>query len=441
MQMMNFPYLRRMRLEFFIARKVAGSQQKSFSRLIIRIAMAAIAICMAVMIISTALIRGFKHQISEKIFGFWGHIHITDATITRSLEQVPVSTEQDFYPWLDTVRQVSFTAPGNAYTGFNPRKVTTRSGIRHIQVYANKPGIIKTKTDLEGIILKGIGPDFEWSFLQSYLEGPGLIAFPDTAPSRDIIISRQTADRMQLGIGDQFVIHFIKNNDQLRRLFTVKNIYKTGLEEYDRKFALVDIRNVQSLLGWSPDQVGGFEVFIEDIRDLDDLAEYVYYEKIPNPLYVETIRQKFPSIFEWLSLQDTNEKVILLLMAVVAIINMTTTLIILILDRTNMIGVLKALGARNSSVQLIFLYHAAIIILTGLFWGNVAGIGLSLLQQHYPFIHLPEADYYLKTAPIELDPMTIIALNIATLVLTICMLILPSFLIARISPVKTIQFR
>lgn len=430
-----------MKFEFFIARRVAGAQQKSFSRLIIRIAIAAIAICIAVMIISTALIRGFKHQISDKIFGFWGHIHITDASITRSMEQVPISLNQDFYPYLDTIKKIDFIAQGNEYTNFKPRLVVTEGGIRHIQAYAYKPGIIKTKNDLEGIIVKGIGKDFEWTFLKSYLEGDGIIEFPDSTASKDIIISRQTADRLHLKIGDKFIIHFIKDNDQLRRAFQVKNIYKTGLEEYDKKFALVDIRTVQQLLGWQPDQVGGFEVFVEHISDLDDIAEYIYYEKLPNKLYVETIRQKFPSIFEWLSLQDTNESVILILMAIVAIINMITTLIILILDRTNMIGILKALGTRNSSIQAIFIYNAAIIVGMGLFWGNLIGIGLSLLQKRFEFITLPEADYYLKTAPIELNIWMIVALNIGTLLLTMIMLVIPSFLVARISPVKTIQFK
>ena len=433
-----------MNLPYFIAQKVAGSGQKSFSLLIIRIAIVAIALSITVMIVSTALIRGFKTEISKKIFGFWGHIHITDAQTSRSFETAPIDINQAFYPDLDTISNVDYLGEFRIL-GFpiSDRKVVkqTYGGVRHIQSYAHKPGIIKTKEEFEGIILKGIGTDYDWSNLESYLQEGRPIAFSDSTASEDIIISRQTADRLKLKLEDKFIVHFVKGNAQLRRRFAVCGIYKTGLEEYDQKFALVDIRRVQRLLGWEENQIGGFEVFIDDIRDLEHLNEHIYIEELPNDLFSQTIRDKFPSIFEWLALQDINEIVILALMVIVAIINMITALMILILERTNMIGILKALGTRNWSIRKIFLYYAAYIIGIGLFWGNLIGLLLCFIQDRFELIRLSEADYYLTVAPIQVEFWTILLLNVGTLIITLFFLVLPSYLVTNITPVKAIRFK
>lgn len=433
-----------MNFEYFIARRVAFTKGRSFARLIIRIAIVAIALSMTVMISATALIRGFKNQISTKIFGFWGDIHITDANVTRTFEAIPVDMNQPFYPSLDTLGPIQYTEAmtflGWEIPGYQVKKMT-RGGIRHIQVYANLAGIIKTKDQIEGVILKGIGKDFDWQFLNRYLLEGRKINLPDTVPSNEVIISRQTADRMRLKLGSKFIIHFVRNNEQMKRVFEVCGIYKTGLEEYDRKFALVDIRQIQQLLGWTEQQVNGFEVFVDDIHDLDNFSDYIYSDVLPNNLFAETIKQKFPSIFEWLGLQDINEVVILALMIVVSIINMVTALLILILERTNMIGILKALGASNWTIQKTFLYHAAFIVGTGLFWGNVIGLTLCWLQEHFQFIRLSEADYYLSYAPIELNLWSILFLNAGTLMVTLVFLILPSFMVALLSPVKAIRFK
>lgn len=433
-----------MNLEYFLARKVAASGQKSFSRLIIRIAIVSIALSITVMIVSTALIRGFKTEISNKIFGFWGHIHIMNTNVTRSFESAPINRNQTFYPSLDTIESINYLDHWKVL-GYRIGDETivkqTHGGVRHIQTFAHKPGIIKTKNEFEGIILKGIGFDFDWSVLDQYLQEGNPITFPDSTASEDIIISRQTANRLQLKLEDKFIVHFVKGNDQLRRRFKVSGIYKTGLEEYDKKFALVDIRRVQNLLGWDDNQIGGFEVFIDDIRDLDQLNEHIYIEEIPNDLFSQTIRDKFPSIFEWLALQDINEIVILILMLVVAIINMITALMILILERTNMIGILKALGTRNWSIRKIFLYYAAYIVGIGLFWGNLIGLSLCFIQEKFELIRLSEADYYLSVAPIQLDMGTLLLLNVGTLVVTLVFLIIPSYLVTRITPVKAIRFK
>lgn len=431
-----------MNFSYFIARKVALSGQKSFSRLIIRIAVIAVALSVSVMIVSTALITGFKKEISSKIFGFWGHIHITDPDINQSLLEIyPISSQQEFYPSLDTIRQVTYVETKTFLGREIERERTTKGGVRHIQTYVIKPGIIKANDEIEGIILKGIGKDFDWEFLQQYILRGKPIAFPDTSASSEILISKQTADRLKVDVGDKFVIHFVEKGEQLRRRFTVSGIYKTGLEEYDRKFALVDMRQLQQILGWKDTEVSGFEVFIDDIDDLSTLSEYIYFERLPTDLYAETIRDKFPEIFEWLELQDINEIVILVLMVIVAIINMITALLILILERTNMIGTLKALGSSNWSIRKIFLYYASYIILVGLFWGNLFGIGLSLIQKHFGVIHLDEANYYLSVAPIQLSTGALLSLNLGTLLITLTFLVIPSYLVTRISPVKAIRFK
>ena len=363
-------------LSFFIARRIAFAGGANFSRLIIRIAVVAVALSVAVMIAASALIAGFKTEISRKIFEFWGHIHISDTAYSLSFEPKPIDLNQDFYPSLDTVRSI----PASVLSRMGLDGQKTHSGIRHIQAFAHKPGIIRTKTALEGILLKGVGSDFDWNHLAPYLQEGRAISLSDTAPSRDIIISRQTADRLQVGIGDKFVVHFVKERAQLRRLFQVCGIYKTGLEEYDRKFALCDLRQVQNLLGWDKNQVAGFELWVDDLRDLNLYNQYIYDEVLPSELLAVSIRDKFPSIFEWLELQDMNEVIILALMLAVAIINMITALLVLVLERINMIGILKALGASNGRIREVFIYHAAVITVLGMFWGNLIGLSFCFLQ-------------------------------------------------------------
>ena len=433
-----------MNLSYFIARKVATSGQQSFSRLIIRIAIIAVALSITVMIVATALINGFKNQISSKIFGFWGHIHIMDTGVTYTLESVPIDVNQTFYPSLDTIRKVNYLDNPSIFGYPLENQLVekeTYGGVKHIQVFANIPGIIKTKTEIEGIILKGIGTDYSWEYMDDYLIDGNRLEFGDQI-SRDIIISEQTASRLLLKVGDKIVIYFIKGEgQQIPKRLNVKGIYKTGLEEYDQKFAIVDIRLIQDLYEWTPNQVGGFEVFLDDIRDIEPLNEHIYMEEVPNDLFSQTIRDKFPGIFEWLGLQDINEIVILSLMLIVSIINMVTALLILILERTNMIGTLKALGNTNWGIQKIFLYYAGYIVCTGLFFGNLIGLSICFLQEKFEFIALSEKDYYLSVAPIDIDWWSVLFLNIGTLVITLLFLIIPSYLVTKISPVKAIRFK
>jgi lipoprotein-releasing system permease protein len=391
------------------------------------------------------MISGFKKEITEKIFGFWGHIHVTDANARYSLlEAVPMDRDSQFTAVVAGLGQIEYESNvrilGREFENWQVSR-RTRGGIRHIQAFALKPGIIQTRSQIEGIILKGVGQDFDWSFLKKYLVEGRVFQPGDSIAAHQILISQQTATRLNIGTGDKFIVHFVTGGEQLRRRFEVSGIFRTGLEEYDKKFALVDLAAVQDLLGWGSGQVGGFEIFVDDLSDLQVLTEFLYYQILPAKYYAETIQEKFPPIFEWLNLQNLNEVVILVLMLVVAIINMITTLLILILERTNMIGILKALGDSNWGIRKIFLHYAAYIILLGLLFGNLLGIGLCLLQKHFSLIRLSEADYYLSVAPVNLDPWTILLLNAGTLAITLVFLVVPSYLISRISPVRAIRFK
>ncbi len=440
----SLPYICPMNLEQFIAKRVASGKERSFSGLIIRIAVVAIALSLAVMIVSTAVISGFKNQIGEKIFGFWGHIHVTGISVNQTTgETVPIDKKQPFYPSILQTGQIEFLQERTILgieTGSTVLK-RTEGGIRHIQVFALKPGILKTKKELEGIVLKGIGQDFDSTFFKRYLVEGQAFNQLDSAGNETIILSKQTATRLGLKIGDKVIFNFVQESEPLKKRFTVKGFYKTGLEEYDRKFALVDIRRLQEILGWEGNQVGGFEIFIDDLDDLHIFNKYIYEEVLTGELISESIDNKFPAIFEWLNLQNINDVVVRVLMLIVGLINMVTALMILILERTNMIGTLKALGQTNWSIRKVFLYHAGYIILTGLFFGNLTGILFCWLQQRFSLIKLSEENYYLSEVPVEWNLWTLLALNLGTLLVTLLFLILPSWLVSRISPVKAIRFK
>lgn len=436
-------------LPFYIARRLAFTKERRFSKIIVRIATAAVAISVAVMIVATAFIAGFKTEISRKIFEFWGHLHISNTEYALSFEPSPIERAQPFLAVLDTLK--SYTYPveetvGGRYTGAVAYN-TTHGGIQHVQVFAQKPGIIRTKTEMEGILLKGVGKDFDWSHVLPYIVAGKPLGkveqhLPDSLRTiREILLSQSTADRLQVQVGDKFVVHFVKEGNQLRRLFQVCGIYKTGLEEYDRKFALCDLQEVQELLGWATHQVAGFEVWLDDLRDMEVYNDYIYSELLPQDFMSVSIRDKFPAIFEWLQLQDLNEWVILGLMLAVAIVNMITALLVLVLERTNMIGILKTLGETNGRIRQIFLYHAAAITLNGILWGNMLGLLFCWAQDRFRFIRLPEKDYYLSYAPVKVNLVTVLGLNVGTLLLTVIFLIIPAFVVATITPVKAIRFK
>lgn len=432
-----------LRVAYFIAQRVAFNSQQRFSKIIIRIAIAAIALSVAVMIAATSLVAGFKQEISEKVFGFWGHIQIIHFESNRSFEVVPIRKDSTLVEQLKAAQGVQYPEPVyflGRLMHFN-RTTQTQGRIRQVQVFAEKAGIIKTGDELEGIVLKGIGEDYDWSFFRDYLKSGDTLALAGTSVSNGIVISAQTAARLRLEIGDKLQVHFVEEGQQRVRPFKVTGIYKTGLEEYDKKFAMVDIRQIQQLNGWAPDEVGGYEVYLDHIDDLQLYWKYIYEEALTTDLFAQTIREMYPSIFGWLDLQDINVQFIFLLMIVVAIINMTTALMILIYERTNMIGVLKALGLPTWQIRKIFLYYAAYIIGLGLLWGNGLGLGLCWLQDAFGLIQLEESVYYVPTAPVQVRPLSVIALNIGTLAITLLSMIVPSYLVTRISPLQAVRFK
>lgn len=406
------------KFSLFIAKRIAFGKSGSFSAFIIKIAIAAVALSVGVMVIATSVVNGFQNEISRKVFGFWGHIHVTAFDLNNSLEDVKaVNIHQDFYPNIDTL-----------------------PGIRHIQVYAYKPGIIKTDTDVEGIVLKGISTDFDWTFMQESLVKGQIFTLSDTSKSNNTIISQTTANRLQLNVGDNLIVYFVQKPPLVRK-FTITGIYNTGMAEYDEKYALIDIKHIQKLNKWDKDEVGGFELFLENIDELDMYSDYIYYNIAGQDLQSQNIKEIDPNIFEWLALQDNNVLVILGLMTIVAIINMITALLILILERTNMIGILKALGANNWTIRKIFLYNAALIIGWGIFWGNFIGLGLCLIQRFTGIITIPEESYYISTVPVDINVGLILTINLITLSICLVCMILPTYLVSTIHPIEAIRFK
>lgn len=405
-----------MNTELFIARKILSGDKSNFSHPIVRIAILSIALGILVMFVSIAILNGFQQQVREKVIGFGAHIQITHYDENTSYEPQPVSINQKFYPGLERVK-----------------------GIRHIQVYATKAGIIKTKDQIQGVVLKGIGSDYDWSFFQNKIVEGTSFHVSDTGKTNDIILSRKLASLLKLKLKDDLRVYFISGNNTLGRKFHIAGIYETGLEEFDKIYILCDIHHIQKLNNWQPDQVGGFEVLLDNFRDIDKLGKYVY-RNIGFTLDAKTIKQLYPQIFDWLDLQDINVLIILVLLILVAGITMISTLLILILERTSLIGVLKALGMRNLGIRKIFLLNAVYIIGIGMLWGNAVGFLLCILQQTYGIIKLPQESYYVPVVPINLDAVNIILLNVCSLVVCFAMLIIPSFIITKVSPVKAIRF-
>ncbi|MCF8237024.1 MAG: FtsX-like permease family protein [Saprospiraceae bacterium] len=427
-----------MSLIHFISRRLRSTEGDSFTRTIIYFAIGTIALCVTVILLAHALILGFKTEIKAKVFGFWGHIQITSFNLNNTFESPPILENQTFYPALDSVGQIDYE---DELESGQVVKRTTYGGIRHIQAYALKPGILTRKDNLEGIILKGVGTDFDWDFLEEYMLEGEPIRLTDTVPSRDIWVSATTASRLRLKLHDDLIVYFIQENRQVERRFQVAGIYKTGLEEYDKKFALVDIRQIRAVNDWPVNAVTGFEVFVDDLRDLDPFTAHIYYDWLPDDLYIESIRQKFPAIFDWVDLQDINEQVLIILMLIVAMINLITVLLILILERFTMVGILKALGAHDQMIRSIFIRMTLRILLWGMGIGNVMALIIGSVQARYGWMKLDESEYYLSVVPIRWDPWFFLLLNGMFLIVAFLTLWIPSMYIKRIQPVKAIRFK
>ena len=415
-----------MNTERFIAKRIifGSGNSNQLSRPIVRISVLGLALGLAVMILAISIVTGFQNEIKNKLIGFGSHIIITNYDDNASDEPQPISKNQPFLNELKKNKEID-----------------------HVQSYATKSGIAKTKTVNEGVLLKGVSNDYNWKFINENLKSGKVITLSDTGLSRDIVISQYLADKLELKLKDKLVVYFLtKKEDSLStqyeqrvKTFYVSGIYETGYEDIDKKLVLVDIRQIQKINFWDDDLIGGFEIAIKDYKKIDVVGEEVS-DIIGQGLSVQTVKDLNSSVFSWLDWMDVNVQIILILMVIVAGINMMSALLILILERTTMIGLLKALGARNGSIQKVFLYNSAFIIGKGLIWGNVIGLGIALFQQHSGFFKLDAKVYYLTQIPIDINLVSVLLLNIGTLLCCLLMLVIPSFFVSRITPVKAIRF-
>lgn len=431
-------------VEHELAKRAFQQSRKGFLKWIILIAQWAVALSLAVMILTLCFVQGFQNEIADKVFGFWGHISVTHASQDRSLISHPISHDERLIEEIRDIEQIWAVNDGE-FNWFSESPEdgygASKAGIKAVYSTALLPGILTVGDEFEGIILKGLNEEYSNEYLTQYLKKGILPDWNAPETQRQILISEQTASRLRIDTGQRMIIYFVVEGRQLRRAFEVCGIYRTGLEEYDQKFAIVDIRNIQDILKWETDLIGGMEILVDDLDDLDMFTEYIYFDKLPDNLYAESIRRKYPNIFEWLDLQSINRDLIIVLMALVAIINMITALLILILERSNMIAVLKSMGATNWQIRKIFLIFAAYILTVGLLLGNALGIGIAVAQKLTGFLKLDEANYYLSKVPVHFEWDQIMLINVGTFILTLLILLIPSYLVSRLSPVRVLHFR
>ncbi|WP_131538924.1 ABC transporter permease [Pedobacter nototheniae] len=406
-----------MNFEYFIAGRIAIKSERTFSKLIVRIAITGVMLSLAVMILSIAIIKGFKTEIQDKVRGYLGDVQITRYDLNNSFEHSPFV--------LDAATK---------------RRLDKNPAINYYYPFATKPAILSANSEIEGINFKGVNKSYNWDYIKKHLISGTIINFADSAKAmQQLLISNYTANRLKLKTGDDFIMYFVQN--QLRpRKFKIVGIYDIGVEDIDKGFVLGDLNIVKRLNNWKSNEIGGIEIKIKNFNELKPVADRIY-DSLPTTLRSFSITENFPNIFIWLGLLDVNTRVLLILMLIVGVINMVTALLIMILERTNMIGMLKAFGANNFSIMKIFLYNAAYLIGIGLVLGNILGLGLGFLQQATHIFKLNQASYFLAYAPIEFHFMDILLLNVVTIVVCLTVLIIPSLLISKVSPLKAIRFK
>jgi lipoprotein-releasing system permease protein len=401
----------------FISSRITLKSKRTFSKLIVRIAIVGIMLGLGVMILSLAVIRGFKQEIREKVRGFAGDVQIVKSDLNNSYENSSFIPEADLVPTLKTNKHI---------TAINP--------------YATKPGIIKANGEIEGVVMKGVDKSYDWKYIKKALVAGSVIDFRDSAEAmKQVMISQITANRLKLKAGDDLIIYFIQETPRRRKL-TIKGIFSIGVDEVDKTFIIGDINLIKRLNDWNKGEIGGYEVRVSDFDNINSTANWID-NQLPILLKSYTVFENYPAIFEWLGLLDVNTVVMLVLMTVVAVINMISALLIMILERTAMIGMFKAMGARNWVIQKVFLYNAAYLIGVGLLLGNLLGLGLGYFQLYTHFFKLDPGSYYMTFVPIQIELSDVILLNIVTLVVCLLVLIVPSMLVSRISPVKAIRFK
>jgi lipoprotein-releasing system permease protein len=408
-------------IAFFIAKRIAFNQQQSFSRFIIRLTVAATAVSVAAMIITLAFVNGFQHAVSEKVFSFWGHIRIQVYEPGKSLvaEETPLEKNDSAVAVVQKIE-----------------------GINKIQAFATRSAVIEKNKEIEGILFKGVEAGYEFQRLQPFLKSGRWINFSDSAYQREIVIAQPAAVLLKVKVGDSINIHFIdaEQGRSSSRKLLVAGIFKTGIEEYDKLFAIGDIRLIQRLNNWNDKVIGGYEVFIDHYRHLD-LINNQLYDQLPDAWVSKTVKEVYPNIFDWLNIQNVNRDVIFSVMSVVTLINMISCLLILVLERTRMIGILKATGATDGLIKKVFLYQSGYIALVGTITGLVVGAGLALIQQYTGFITLDETAYYVSVAPVKIVWWQVLVVCVSSFFICFQALRLPLLVVRGMKPVKAIQFR
>lgn len=405
-----------MNLSRFISQRIQKTKSESFTSTVVKVGIASIAIGLAVMIISFAILVGYKQAIKDKLFSLSSHIQVSKITLNQSYEETPMPIKTNFY---NNYRQIS--------------------QILHVQAVGNKAGMLKSSEELAGIIIKGVGKDYDWqTFSQNLIEGKR-ITFADTSFSNEVIISKRIATRLKIKLSDEVLIYFIQTPPRVRKVKVV-GIYETGLEEFDKNFIIGDLALVQKMNEWTPNTCGHYEIFLKNFDDLDKTTKLVTNE-IDQDMRTTKITEMFPAIFDWLSLLDKNILIVLALILVVACFNMISVLLVMMMERTPMIGMLKALGSDNTQIRKIFVLNGLTIILKGILYGNLIGIGLGLIQYYFKVIPLDPENYYISYVPIEWDWLIILLLNIATILLILAVITIPTLVVSKMRVVEALKFK
>jgi lipoprotein-releasing system permease protein len=404
----------------FIARRIAFNREKSFSRFIIRLAIAATVISVGAMILTLAFTNGFQYAISQKVFNLWGHIRVQHFAPNRATisEEAPMETN-------DSVLRLLQTTP----------HVTT------VQAFATKYAVIRSTEGVDYVEVKGVEKSYDWNNLQGFLKEGRWPRFPDSGYSNEIVVSQSTAKELKIGVGSKVLIYFIQPDGSSRiRPMYVCGLYKTGIEDYDKLLAIGDLRLIQRLNNWKPDEIGGYELFTDNYSTAWQTSNTIY-DALPKEWGSRTTEEIYPNIFDWLNLQNNTIIIVLIIMIVVATLNLVTCLIILVLERTPMIGILKALGTADGDIRYIFWYQGGIITLFGLLLGNCFGLLVCWLQQRFGFITLPEDAYFISKAVVKLEWWHLVLVNVGTFVICFLVLLIPTIIVRRMQPVTAIQFR
>ena len=406
-----------MNTSLFIAKRLYNTKENNnnYTRPIIRIAILAIALSVAIMILSVFILSGFKNEISNKVFGFGGHINISKFNYNQSYENDPIYLDPDVFSKIESLDFVSSIHP-----------------------FATKAGIVKESDEILGVVLKGVDKNYNWKFFGENLISGELPVFNDTTTSKNVIISKNISNKMKLDVGDDLVMYYVQKPTRVRK-FKVIGIYNTGLAEFDEVVVIGDLKHIQKLNNWQGNQVGGYEIITNNVSNIELFSEIID-ENIDYDLKALDIKQKYPQIFDWLRLQDFNVLIILILMLIVGGVNMITSLLIIILEKSRLIGILKAIGATNWNIRNVFIYNSLYIIFNGLLWGNLIALTFSICQNYFDLISLDENIYFMSFVPVKIELMSLFLINIGTIVICYLILVIPSVVISKISPAKSIKF-